>query len=99
MSTDKVNRTLVDQITDGQVQWDKLDEEFDIVSIGIFYYLFIYKMINYYFFKFINTSQIYKYFTELANCSGGVTDDFMQLKYFSSKGPPSSTNVHAASVY
>lgn len=34
MSTDKVNRTLVDQITDGQVQWDKLDEEFDIVSIG-----------------------------------------------------------------
>lgn len=64
MSTDKVNRTLVDQITDGQVQWDKLDEEFDIVSIGIFYYFFIYKMINNYFFKFINTSQI----TDVKNC-------------------------------
>ncbi len=34
MSKDKINRTLVDQITEGQVEWEKLDEEFDVVSIG-----------------------------------------------------------------
>ena len=35
MSKDRINRTLVDQITDGQLEWEKLDEEFDVVSIGL----------------------------------------------------------------
>lgn len=29
-----LNRTLVDQISDGQIEWDKLDDEFDVVVFG-----------------------------------------------------------------
>ena len=30
----RLNKTLVDHITDGQLEWAKLEEEYDIVSIG-----------------------------------------------------------------
>lgn len=29
-----LNKTFLDQITDGQLEWNRLDEEYDMVSIG-----------------------------------------------------------------
>ena len=29
-----LNRTFLDQITDGQLEWNRIDEEYDIVTIG-----------------------------------------------------------------
>ena len=34
MSPGTLPRTLFDQLTDGQLEWEKLDKEFDVVSIG-----------------------------------------------------------------
>lgn len=34
MAPGRLNRTLVDQVTDGQLEWAQLETEYDIVSIG-----------------------------------------------------------------
>ncbi len=34
MSPGTIHRTLFDQITDGQLEWEQLDKEFDVVTIG-----------------------------------------------------------------
>jgi len=34
MGSQTINKTLVDQITRGQLEWAKLEEEYDVVSIG-----------------------------------------------------------------
>ena len=34
MGSQTLNKTLTDQITDGQLEWSALDDDFDVVSIG-----------------------------------------------------------------
>ena len=34
MGHSNINKTLLEQISEGQIQWNPLEDEFDVVSIG-----------------------------------------------------------------